>query len=105
MILKHNFTAKEMAELKKERINQKITIKEAREWATHEKERKDNYVGYEDAIKSTHAYQSILKEQLEKKMTKETTTTWQKTQDYLINLCVGISISLLALAAYTAWFK
>ena len=39
----------------------KKQLKEAREWAAYEKEREDNYVGYEDAIKSTHAYQSILK--------------------------------------------
>ena len=44
MILKHNFSAKEMAELKKERINQKIKIKEDREWTAFLKDEDDRYV-------------------------------------------------------------
>ena len=51
----------ELKQLKKDRKKEKKQLKEAREWAAYEKEREDNYVGYEDAIKSTHAYQSILK--------------------------------------------
>jgi|TARA_B110000495_G_C22357719_1_gene234504 hypothetical protein len=43
MILKHNFSAKEMAELKKERINQKIKIKEARKKAAKKKRDGDKY--------------------------------------------------------------
>ena len=103
MILKHNFSAKEMAELKKERINQKIKIKEAREWTAYLKDEDDRYVDILAAIQP--AIDKLkLSEQSEKEMTKAKATKWQDAQDYIINLCICISISLLALAAYYAWF-
>ena len=43
----------ELKQLKKDRKKEKKQLKEAREWAAYEKEREDNYVGYEDAIKSS----------------------------------------------------
>jgi len=73
MILKHNFSAIEMAELKKERINQKIKIKEAREWTAYLKDEDDRYVDILAAIQP--AIDKLkLSEQLEKEMTKVKTT-------------------------------
>jgi hypothetical protein len=34
----------------------------------------------------------------------KTNTTMNKLVDYFLNLCIGISISLLGLAGYVAWF-
>ena len=97
MILKHNFSAKEMTELKKERINQKIKIKEAREWAAFLKDEDDRYVDIRAACQP-----AIDKLNRRKKM--EINTAMNKLVDYFLNLCIGISISLLGLAAYVSWF-
>jgi len=34
----------------------------------------------------------------------EINTAMNKLVDYFLNLCIGISISLLGLAAYVSWF-
>ena len=98
MILKHNFSAKALAKLKNQRINQKKKIKEDREATEYNTMKEEDYVGYIDAIQP--AVDELLLP--EKKMIK---TKWAYVQDYFLNLCIGISISLFGLAAYVAWFK
>ena len=95
MILKHNFSAEELAKLKNQRINQKIKIKEDREVA---KNKEDKYVEYIKAIQPV-----VDKLKLSESKAVNKTTKWEYAQDYFLNLCIGISISLFGLAAYIAW--
>ena len=98
-----HLSPEELKQLKEDRIKQKIKIKEDREWTAFLKDEDDRYVDILAAIQP--AIDKLkLSEQSEKEMTKAKATKWQDAQDYIINLCIGISISLLALAAYYAWF-
>jgi len=79
-----------------EEVNQSIIT--ALAIAGYIENEEDKYVGYINAI------QPVVDKLLsEKKVNK--TTKWEYVQDYFLNLCIGISISLFGLAAYVAWFK